>query len=56
MLFKVDCQRCGTRLIKGEIFNYSGKKLCEDCYVLLYLFGQKAPDTFSPCTAAPIIN
>ena len=44
-MFKVNCERCGGLLIKGEIYNYRGKTLCDDCYVLLYVFGREAPDT-----------
>lgn len=43
MKFKVNCERCEALLIKGKIYNYRGKNLCEDCYVLLYLFGKEAP-------------
>lgn len=48
MLFKVNCERCGALFHKGEIYNYKGKNLCEDCYVLLYMFSQKVPDAFLP--------
>ena len=46
MTFKVNCERCGALLIRGEVYNYRGKNLCEDCNILLSLFGQKAPDDF----------
>jgi hypothetical protein len=29
----MECDRCGTRLEAGESREYSGKKLCEDCYL-----------------------
>lgn len=48
MIFKINCERCGALPAKGEVCNYRGKILCEDCYVLMYLFGQKAPDAFMP--------
>lgn len=48
MIFKVNCERCEDLLITGKIYNYSGKSLCEDCYILMYLFGGKASDAASP--------
>ena len=48
MIFKLNCERCGTLFSKGEIYNYRGKKLCEDCYILLHLFGLEATDAFLP--------
>lgn len=48
MAFKLNCERCGTLLNKGEIYNHKGKSLCDDCYVLLYMFSQKVSDTFLP--------
>jgi len=42
--FKVNCERCDDLLIRGEIYNYKGQNYCEDCYVLMYLFGREAPD------------
>jgi len=45
----------GALLIKGEVCNYKGEKLCEDCYILQYLFSRKAPDTSFPhvCRVIP---
>ena len=48
MIFIVNCERCGDLLIRGKIYNYKGKNICEDCNTLLYLFVQKAPDLFMP--------
>jgi len=48
VIFNANCERCGDLLIRGKVFNYSGKKLCEDCYVLLYLFDREAPAVFLP--------
>lgn len=48
MIFKLNCERCGTLFSKGEIYNYRGKKLCEDCYILSNLFGLEAPHAFLP--------
>ncbi|CEJ08878.1 LIM domain, partial [Acididesulfobacillus acetoxydans] len=29
----MNCERCGASLNEGEVYNYRGKALCEDCYV-----------------------
>jgi len=46
--FKVNCGNCEDLLSRGEIYNYKGKNLCEDCYILLYLFDKEAPDAHLP--------
>lgn len=48
MLFKLNCDRCGALLNKGEIYNHKDKRLCDDCYILLYMFSQKVSDALLP--------
>ena len=48
MIFKLNCERCGDILIRGEIYNHKDKNLCEDCYLIQYLFDRKDPDDFLP--------
>jgi len=48
VILNVNCERCGALLIRGGIYNYRGKTLCEDCNVLMYLYVGKAPDPFLP--------
>lgn len=48
MNFNVNCERCRVPFKKGDVYNYRGNNLCEDCYVLLYLFDREAPDVYLP--------
>lgn len=48
MKFKVNCERCGALLSKGKVHNYSDENLCEDCYILRYMFSRKAAGAYSP--------
>lgn len=43
MKFKLNCDRCGDPLVKGKIFNFRDECLCEDCYILFYIFSGELP-------------
>lgn len=53
MLFKMNCERCEDLLVKGKVYNYRGKNLCEDCYILHYIFGRETSNDFSPDVRQP---
>lgn len=48
MKLNVNCERCGDYLRKGNVYNYKDKTLCDDCYILHYLFDQIKPGSYSP--------